>query len=180
MIKCARKLLTNEVWEWISNLITLYWAYYHLFLLGLKLIHIQRGPTCLLSWWRHQMETFSGPGEFPTQRPVTRSFDVFFDLRLNKRLNKHSWGWWFETLSWSLWRHHNVSSTCDLWPAFVIAPSSMQLLIHIIVAHQWYYKRGLLLVSIQLLRGIGQWYPTFLKWGQMKGQIFYFIYIRYS
>ena len=25
---------------------------------------------------------FTGPGEFPTQRPVTRSFDVFFDLRL--------------------------------------------------------------------------------------------------
>ena len=23
-------------------------------------------------------------GEFPTQRPVTRSFDVFFGLRLNK------------------------------------------------------------------------------------------------
>ena len=49
------------------------------------------------SWWRHQMETFSvllaicagnSPvtGEFPSQRPVTRSFDVFFDLRLNKRL----------------------------------------------------------------------------------------------
>ena len=33
---------------------------------------------------------FTGPGEFPTQRPVTRSFDVFFDLRLNKRLNKQS------------------------------------------------------------------------------------------
>ena len=40
-------------------------------------------------WWRHQMETFSVllptcvgnstvPGEFPTQRPVMRSFDVFF------------------------------------------------------------------------------------------------------
>ena len=53
---------------------------------------------------------FTGPGEFPTQRPVTRSFDVFFDLGLNKRLNKHSWGWWFETLSWSLWRHHNDKS----------------------------------------------------------------------
>ena len=53
---------------------------------------------------------FTGPGEFPTQRPVTRSFDVFFDLRLNKRLSKHSWGWWFETLSWSLWRHHNAST----------------------------------------------------------------------
>ena len=23
-------------------------------------------------------------GEFPAQRPVTRNFDVFFDLRLNK------------------------------------------------------------------------------------------------
>ena len=50
---------------------------------------------------------FTGPGEFPTQRPVTRSFDVFFDLRLNKRLNKQPWGWWFETLSWPLWRHCN-------------------------------------------------------------------------
>ena len=48
------------------------------------------------------------PGEFPTQRPVARSFDVFFDLRLNRRLNKQSWGWWFETLSRSLWRHHNA------------------------------------------------------------------------
>ena len=43
---------------------------------------------------------FTGPGEFPTQRPVTRNFDVFFDLRLSKQ----PWGWWFETLSWSLWR----------------------------------------------------------------------------
>ena len=34
-------------------------------------------------------------GEFPAQRPVTRSFDVFFDLCLNKRLRKQSWGWWF-------------------------------------------------------------------------------------
>ena len=33
------------------------------------------------------------PGEFPAQRPVTRSFDVFFDLRLNKQLGKQSWGW---------------------------------------------------------------------------------------
>ena len=71
-----------------------------------------------VAWWRHQMETFSAllvicagnspvPGEFPTQRPVTRSFDVFFDLRLNKRLSKQSWGWWFETPSRPLWRHRN-------------------------------------------------------------------------
>ena len=50
---------------------------------------------------------FTGPGEFPTQRPVTRSFDVYFDLRLNKRLSKQSWGWWLETLSCSLWRQSN-------------------------------------------------------------------------
>ena len=50
---------------------------------------------------------FTGPGEIPTQRPVTRSFDVFFDLRLNNPLCKQPWGWWFETLSRSLWRHRN-------------------------------------------------------------------------
>ena len=72
------------------------------------------------SWWRHQMETFSAllaicagnspvPGEFPTQRSVTRSFDVYFDLRPNKRLSKQLWGWWFDTQSRPLWRHRNVS-----------------------------------------------------------------------
>ena len=71
------------------------------------------------SWWRHQMETFSAllaisagnspvPGEFHAQRPVTRSFGVFFDLRPNKRLSKQSWGWWSETPSSSLWRHRNA------------------------------------------------------------------------
>ena len=64
------------------------------------------------------METFSAllaicagnspvSGEFTAQRPVTRSFDVFFDVRLIKRLSKHSRGWWFETLSHPLWRHRN-------------------------------------------------------------------------
>ena len=47
------------------------------------------------------------PDEFPAQRPVMRSFDDFFDLRLNKRLCKQSWGWWFETPSCPLWHHHN-------------------------------------------------------------------------
>ena len=72
------------------------------------------------SWWRHQMETFpvllaicagNSPvtGEFPSQRPATRSFDVFFDLGLNKRLSKQSSRWSFETPSCSLWRHYNGS-----------------------------------------------------------------------
>ena len=87
--------------------------------------------SCLVfsAWWRHQMETFSAllaicagnspvPGEFPTQRPVTRSFDVYFDLRPNKRLSKQSWGWWFETLSWSLWRHCNGDMITHPCPNF--------------------------------------------------------------
>ena len=71
------------------------------------------------SWWRHQMETCSAlltlcagnspvTGEFPSQRSVTRSFYVFFDLRLNKRLGKQSWRRCIETLSHSLWRHFDV------------------------------------------------------------------------
>ena len=82
---------------------------------GTDIVLAQYTPS---SWWRHQMETYSAllaicagnspvPGEFPTQRPVTRSFDVFFDLRLNKRLSKQLWSWWFETLSRPLWRHRN-------------------------------------------------------------------------
>ena len=47
-------------------------------------------------------------GEFPAQRPMTRTFDAFFDLRLNKRLDKQSWSWWFETPSHPLWRHCNA------------------------------------------------------------------------
>ena len=47
------------------------------------------------------------PGEFPAQRPALRSFDVFLDLRLNKRLSKQSWGWLFETLLRPLWRQCN-------------------------------------------------------------------------
>ena len=51
-------------------------------------------------------------GELPAQRQVTRSFDVFFDLRLNKGLSKQSWGWWFETPSHQLWRHCNECINC--------------------------------------------------------------------
>ena len=76
----------------------------------------------MLSWWRHQMETFPAllafcagnspvTGEFTAQRPLTRSFDIFFNLRLNKRLNKQSWDWWFETSSCPLWRRCNVCSS---------------------------------------------------------------------
>ena len=89
------------------------------------------GPN-LGSWWRNQMEPFSVllalcagnslvTGEFPTQRPVMRGFVLFFDLHLNKRLSKQSWGWWFETSSLSLWRHCNVwmySQMTSTWAPF--------------------------------------------------------------
>ena len=65
------------------------------------------------------METFSAllslsegnspaTGEFPSQSPVTQSFDVFYDLHLNKRLSKRSRRRWSETPSCSLWCHCNV------------------------------------------------------------------------
>ena len=71
-----------------------------------------------ITWWRHPMETLSAllalcvgnwpaAGEFPARRPVTRSVDVFFDLRLNKRLSKQWWCWWCETPSRPLWRYCN-------------------------------------------------------------------------
>ena len=70
-------------------------------------------------WRRHQMETFSAllaicagnspvTGEFSSRRQVTRSFDIFFDIRLNRRLSKQPWSWWFETPSRPLWCHCNV------------------------------------------------------------------------
>ena len=72
-------------------------------------------------WWRYQMETFSEllaicvgnspiTGKFPSQRPVTQSFDVFIDLHLNKRLCKPSRRRLFETPSRSLWHHCNECS----------------------------------------------------------------------
>ena len=55
-------------------------------------------------------------GNFLAQRPVTRSFDVFFDLPPNKRLNKQWGGSWFETPSCPLWRHCNdIIGTFDYW-----------------------------------------------------------------
>ena len=77
-----------------------------------------------MTWRRHQMETFSAllavcagnspvTGEFATQRPVARSFDVFFDLRLNERWSK-SWGWWLKP-SRLLWRHSNELHPYLIW-----------------------------------------------------------------
>ena len=90
--------------------------------ISISSIHQQtqaRQGWCISAWWRNQMETVSAlmvicagnspvPGEYPTQRLVTRSSGVVFDLHPNKRLSKQWWGWGFETPSYPLWCHRNV------------------------------------------------------------------------
>ena len=87
--------------------------------------------AALWEWWRHQMDTFSAllaicvgnspvTSEFLSQRPVMQIFDVFFDLCLNKRLSKHSRGWWFGMLSCPLWCHCN-GKPWWVWSGIVIA-----------------------------------------------------------
>ena len=119
-----------------------------------------RYTTCIgpvYSWWRHEMETFSallvlrvenspGTGEFPTQRPVTRSFDVFFDLFLTKLLSKQSWSWWFETPLHSLWLHCNVyliHPRCEAY-CCVCSASNLKVSVHILlhVQHPDYSKQS--------------------------------------
>ena len=88
-------------------------------------IHLEKADP-FIYMMTSSMESFSAllaicagnspvPGEFPTQRPVTRSFGVFFDLRLNKQLSKPSWGWWFETLSRPFWRHRYDLDITGTW-----------------------------------------------------------------
>ena len=89
--------------------------------------HLAHHSCCHNPWWHHQMKNFSAflaicagkspvTGEFPTQRRVTWSFDIFFDLRLNKWLSKQWQGWWFEMSLRSLWRHCNEWILCTLIP----------------------------------------------------------------
>ena len=84
---------------------------------GFKVVQFQGNGTAseyddVIKWkhfpryWPFARGIHRSPVNSP-QRPVTRNFDDFFDLRLNKRLRKQSWGWWFETPSRPLWRHCN-------------------------------------------------------------------------
>ena len=71
-------------------------------------MHMRRKDLGLQQpWYRPSYNDVTGG--FPSQRPVTQNFDIFFDLRLNKRLRKQSRRPWFETPSGSLWHHCNDS-----------------------------------------------------------------------
>ena len=67
----------------------------------------------------HLCGEFTGHRWIPSQRPVTRSFDVFFNLCLNRRLSKQSGGLWFETPPRSLWCHCYVLALYEVEPPVV-------------------------------------------------------------
>ena len=123
--------------------------------------------TVSTAWWRHQMETFSAllaicagnspvTSEFPTQRPVTQSFDVVFDLRLNERLCKHSRGWWFDTLSCPLWSHCNAFQSPNI-PLEVPLPWLLMMVLkkQILLWYRFEQTQGWFLVYAQLLFTFG-------------------------
>ena len=72
-------------------------------------------PVSMMTSSNGSIFRVTGPlcGEFTGHRwiPLTKASDAelwcFFYLRLNKWLSTHSWGWWFETPSRSLWRQSN-------------------------------------------------------------------------
>ena len=99
------------------------------------------------SCWRRQMETFSAllaictgnspvPVEFPAERPVTRSFDAFFDLRLNKRMSKQSCGWRFD-ISRPLWRHRNVCLLRSMSEEWYIWSSMIHWCLFPLIVRKW-------------------------------------------
>ena len=112
---------------------------------------------------------FTGPAEFPTQRPVTWSFDVFFHLRLNKRLSKQPWGWWFETLSWSLWRQCNGCVFCYILCVLLCYMCFVLFLLH--VSSSWiiiiflpvFLRITSMAVSITIVR------LSLFQWGNPEG-----------
>ena len=73
-------------------------------------------------------------GGFPSQRPVTQSFGVFFDLRLNKRLSKQLRRWWFEMQLHSLWRYCNGKK---MTPWLYMDNNSLTLLIAKLDIYSW-------------------------------------------
>ena len=79
------------------------------------------------------------------QKPVTRSFDVFFDLRLNKQFSKQSWGWWFETPSRTLWPCGNGTLLQSLHQAYM----------HLF--HKWHVYISTLWCQLELLLRLYVW-----------------------
>ena len=90
--------------------------------LGLSIL---KGPSCAIKqiskiftqWWGPEVPRWEWLPTIWLVQYISRIqikmsllpvFDVFFDLRLDKRLRKQWWGWWFETPSRPLYCHYNA------------------------------------------------------------------------
>ena len=127
--KGSRHQVLRGCLSW-QNRLNYYLVYFENILIWSSMVHIHTNGN--ITWWRNQIETFpvllalcegNSPvtGEFPSQRPVVQSFDVFFDLRLNKELSKQSRQRWLENPSRPLWRHCNDTLSCMCqWPSSLL------------------------------------------------------------
>ena len=125
-------------------------------------------------------------GEFLAQRPVTRNFDIFFDLRLNKRLTRQLWGWWFKTVSRPLWRQCNealllnkvtsISMVFDNNPNAFIVPQEQGTLSH----GKAFYIIFLYVGNLLVIRGFpshkgsvvcGMVFPLLVAWTRLSPSI---------
>ena len=88
--------------------------------------------------WQHFPRYWSFVGEsigdrwIPLTKPMTQSFDVFFDLHLNKLLSKQSGRRWFETPSRFLWRHCNINDVLCVTRLINIALAVADIVLYII------------------------------------------------
>ena len=105
-----------------------------------------------------------GPVNSPHKWPVTRSFDIFFDLHPNQRLSKKWWGWWFETLSRPLWRHRNAVSTNDI---FHLYHRCRRIAVGANNSYCVYPARS----NFCLIVFYHRWGPVAFTWGQPETQI---------
>ena len=119
-------LILMDIFQWHLKLNTKFFIHAHRFknivceTLYMLFRHEYVKQESAKSWWRHQMKLFrrvtgllcrefTDHWWFPSQRPVTRSFDVFFDLRLNQQFSKQWRRLWSETSLRLSWRHCNVT-----------------------------------------------------------------------
>ena len=100
--------------SWSSAIVMMKWAgRFHDDIIKWK--HLPR-------YWPFVCGIHRWPMNSPHKGQWCRALIFFFDLCLNKRLNKQSWGWWFEMPSCSLWCHCNAYKECHGMMATKLLP----------------------------------------------------------
>ena len=93
----------------------------------------------------HLCGEFTGHRWIPRTKASEAELGFFFDLRLNKRLSKQSWGWWFQATSRSLWRHCNVLA---LLYGVCLVPSMIS--VNRAYGHSWHTEKYNKVMSVML------------------------------